>query len=221
MRTTFVSWRLFWPGLGPRMPRPSAHCGSATTRCRFPRSWRAARNNTLAVRTGRLVQTHGRQRRQTGWGRSQSRPAEGPFAVLHARRLCSRPAAQLGLTRCNSATGVPDRVIVIRSPLNTRSSTSPPWFRDSRTVASSTPPVYWAGALPHNLQVGEWQPSRCHFYANAAQVQHAAPGAALFAFSAPFAGQHPTQMATRRCPRDVAEVLWHGYPVRPNARAAP
>lgn len=58
------------------------------------------------------------------------------------RRISSAgPALERGNGR-SSATGVPSRVMTMRSPCSTRRRTSPPLLRNSRTVTASTYEVY-------------------------------------------------------------------------------
>jgi hypothetical protein len=70
------------------------------------------------------------------------RQAAGSMAGkwLHWARSASAESFEAMYGR-RSATGFPPRVIVTRSPRATRSMTSPPWLRSSRTVTSLTAAV--------------------------------------------------------------------------------
>lgn len=65
-----------------------------------------------------------------------ARRATGSTAGSRRRRLSRASAERGGRTGRSSATALPERVIVIRSPRAARSTTSPPWLRRSRMLTS-------------------------------------------------------------------------------------
>lgn len=71
------------------------------------------------------------------------RSASGSTRGRFLRRRISSVGLALGRGRGrSSATGVPSRVMTMRSPCSTRRRTSPPLLRSSRTVTASIPQMY-------------------------------------------------------------------------------